>query len=215
MSNFQFRRVEAFPPIIKNLIIINVLVWVAQAILDKEYNLTMKIALWPINTPVFEPYQIVTHMFAHAPLSAGSMGILHILFNMLVLYSFGRVLENVWGSKRFLFFYLACGVGAAAIHLLMQYMLGTFAFALGASGAIMGVFVAFAYLFPNTELIILPIPIPIKAKWLVLIYIAFDLFGGFGRISNDNIAHFAHLGGALTGFLIVFFWNKTNRRTLY
>jgi membrane associated rhomboid family serine protease len=127
---------------------------------------------------------------------------------------FGRVLENIWGAKRFLFFYLACGVGAAIVHLAMQAIMGGGAPAVGASGAVMGIFVAFAYLFPNTELMIMPIPMPIKAKWVVLIFALYDLFGGVGAI-GDNIAHFAHLGGALTGFLIVLFWNKSNRRTLY
>jgi membrane associated rhomboid family serine protease len=159
----------------------------------------------------------------------------HILFNMFALWMFGRVLENVWGPKRFLFFYLACGVGAAALHLGIQYLraeqllqafqsgneldvkkyFGALAPALGASGAIMGLFAAFAYLFPNTELIFLFIPFPIKAKWMVLIMVGLDLFGGISNISGDNLAHFAHLGGAITGFIIVFIWNKTNRRTLY
>jgi rhomboid-like protein len=134
---------------------------------------------------------------------------------MFGLFMFGRILENVWGAKRFLFFYLACGVGAAIAHLGVQYLMGTGAPAVGASGAVMGVFVAFGYLFPNTELMIFPIPLPIKAKWLVLVYIAVDLLGGFGNLTGDKVAHFAHLGGALTGFLIVLFWNKTNRRTLY
>jgi membrane associated rhomboid family serine protease len=104
-------------------------------------------------------------------------------------------------------------VGAAAAHLAMQELMDGFAVAVGASGAIMGVFVAFAYLFPNTELMIIPFPFPIKAKWLAVGYIALDLFGGFG--GGDQIAHFAHLGGAVTGLLIVIIWNKTNRRTLY
>jgi membrane associated rhomboid family serine protease len=210
MSNVRFSKYERFPPIVKNLIIINVLVFVAQLTFDGSYRLTEKLALWPIDSPYFKPYQVFTHMFTH-----GSF--LHIAVNMLVLFSFGRVLENLWGAKRFLIFYLACGVGAAAAHLLMQYLMNPLMDvpAVGASGAIMGVFVAFGYLYPNMQLMIIPIPIPIKAKWLVLIYIGFDLLGGFGKIANDNIAHFAHLGGALTGFLIVFFWNKNNRRTLY
>ena len=87
--------------------------------------------------------------------------------------------------------------------------------AIGASGAIMGIMAAFGYLFPNTPLLIIPFPFPIKAKWLVLGYVAYDLFGGLGGIPGDNVAHFAHLGGAITGFIIVFIWNKTNRRTLY
>ena len=191
-----------------------------------------------MDTPEFKPYQVFTHMFTHSP-----DFIFHIVFNMLVLWMFGRVLENVWGPKRFLTFYLACGAGAAALHLLVQHLrydpvlvqrlimadvtndeatfralidrVGFLAPAVGASGAIMGIMAAFAYLFPNTPLIILPIPFPIKAKWLVLLYIAFDLLGGFGYLGGDRIAHFAHLGGALTGFLIVVFWNKKNRRTLY
>ncbi|OSZ81087.1 rhomboid family intramembrane serine protease [Chitinophagaceae bacterium IBVUCB2] len=224
MSNFRPTRVDRFPPIVKNLIIINVLVWVAQLIYDTSDGqltmwLTSKIALYPVGDPDFNPYQIATHMFAHASYSGTVLNynivFFHILFNMFALYMFGRILENVWGAKRFLFFYLACGVGAAIAHLAMQSIMGGNAPAVGASGAVMGIFIAFAYLFPNTELMIIPIPIPIKAKWLVLVYIALDLFGGFGNLSGDNIAHFAHLGGALTGFIIVFIWNKTNRKTLY
>ncbi len=148
---------------------------------------------------------------------------------------FGKILENVWGSKRFLFFYLTCGIGAAALHLGIQYfrweeverlfnagnvaaaqnMAATIGPALGASGAVMGILVAFGYLFPNTELFILFIPFPIKAKWAVIGYVAIDLFGGIANISGDNIAHFAHLGGALTGFILVLIWNKSNRRKFY
>ncbi len=220
MSNFRFTRVERFPPVLKNIIIINVLVWVAQLYYDKHddfsFFLTTKIALWPIDSPNFKPYQIATHMFAHSSYGAGGgIEFFHILFNMLSLYFVGRVLENVWGAKRFLFFYLACGVGAAIAHLAVQYFSGGGAPAVGASGAVMGVFAAFAYLFPNTQMMIMPIPVPIKAKWVCLIYVLYDLFGGVGRISGDNVAHFAHLGGALTGFIIVLLWNKNNRRTLY
>ena len=216
MSNFRFTRMDRFPPVVKNLIIINILVWVAQLIYDKQLGITMKIALWPVDSPFFEPYQVATHMFAHATYDmAGRISFFHILFNMFGLYMFGRILENVWGHKRFLFFYLACGVGAAATHLIVQQLTHGFVPVVGASGAVMGVFVAFGYLFPNTELMIIPIPVPIKAKWVVLFYILIDLFGGFGNMVGDNIAHFAHLGGALTGFLLVYFWNKTNRRTLY
>lgn len=207
---------DRFPPVVKNLIIINILVWVAQLMYDKQLGLTLKLGLWPVGSPFFEPYQVATHMFAHATYDlAGRISFFHILFNMFGLYMFGRILENVWGHKRFLFFYLACGIGAAATHLIMQYVMGGFSVAVGASGAVMGVFVAFGYLFPNTELMIIPIPVPIKAKWVVILYILIDLFGGFGNMAGDNIAHFAHLGGALTGFLLVLYWNKTNRRTLY
>jgi membrane associated rhomboid family serine protease len=198
---------DRFPPVVKNLIIINILVWVAQLIYDKQLGITMKIALWPVDSPFFEPYQVATHMFAHATYDmAGRISFFHILFNMFGLYMFGRILENVWGHKRFLFFYLACGVGAAATHLIVQQLTHGFVPVVGASGAVMGVFVAFGYLFPNTELMIIPIPIPIKAKWVVLFYILIDLFGGFGNMVGDNIAHFAHLGGMVAGFAIIQYW---------
>ncbi len=216
MSNFRFTRPDSFPPIIKNIIILNILVWVAQLFYDRDWGLTMRIGLWPIDTPGFKPYQVATHMFAHSTYGLnGRIEFFHILFNMFSLYMFGRVLENVWGAKRFLFFYLACGVGAAAAHLGMQYFMGTYSITIGASGAVMGVMIAFAYLFPNTEFRSFMLPITIKAKWLALIWVVADLFGGFSNSSRDNTAHFAHLGGALTGFIIVWIWNKTNRRTLY
>ena len=210
MTNFRFTRPERFPPIIKNLIILNALAWIAQLSLDRTYNITTKGALWPVSTPPFEPYQIFTSMFLHA---TPFENFFHILFNMLALFMFGRVLENVWGAKRFLLFYLACGVGAAGAHLLMQEIMHSYAPAIGASGAVMGVMIAFAYLFPNTELIIIPFPFPVKAKWAAIAWVAIDLFGGFS--GTDNVAHFAHLGGALVGFIILLIWNKTNRRTLY
>lgn len=208
MAAYQPYRHDAFPPIVKNLIIINVLVFLAQNLLPSEYLVTGRLALWPINSEFFASYQVATHMFTHG-------GFSHILFNMFSLWMFGRVLENVWGPKRFLLFYLICGVGAAAVHLLVQHLTGSGAPTVGASGAIMGIMAAFAYLFPNTELFIMFIPVPIKAKWAVLGYAAIDLFGGVANFSGDNIAHFAHLGGALTGFIIVLIWNKQNRGRFY
>jgi membrane associated rhomboid family serine protease len=243
MSDFRYYKPSNFPPVVKNLIIINVLIFVGQLTID---HLTERFMLYPIMPEAlrkwlveqnaldeyqkFQPYQVFTHMFSHSPTMFA-----HILFNMFALWMFGRVLENVWGPKRFLFFYLASGVGAAALHLAMQYLrceqllqditagvsvtpqtvFGSIAPALGASGAIMGLFAAFAFLFPNTELLFLFIPFPIKAKWMVLIMVGLDLFGGFSGTGGDNVAHFAHLGGAITGFIIVFIWNKTNRKTLY
>ncbi|HEY0733208.1 MAG TPA: rhomboid family intramembrane serine protease [Chitinophagaceae bacterium] len=204
----RYYRPDAFPPIVKNLIIINVLVFVAQLMFDKQYGITGLLAMWPIGHELFSPYQIATHMFTHG-------GFMHIIFNMFALWMFGRVLENVWGPKRFLLFYLLSGIGAAAAHLGMQLFFGDGAPAVGASGAIMGIFAAFAYLFPNTELFIMFIPFPVKAKWAVLGLAAIDLFGGFARFSGDNIAHFAHLGGAITGFIIVLIWNKTDKRRFY
>jgi rhomboid-like protein len=213
---------------VRNLIIANVLVWVAQIIYDPAINLTAKIGLWSIGSPNFKPWQIVTHMFAHAAYSTdffeqpvGGIIFYHILFNMFALWMFGRILENLWGPKRFIIFYLTCGLGAAAAYLIMQYVTGDGSFAVGASGAVFGILVAFAMTFPNTELYVMFIPIPIKAKWAVLGLILIDLFGGIypssaiSRFLGANVAHFAHLGGALTGFILLKFWNKTNRKRFY
>ncbi|MES1218523.1 MAG: rhomboid family intramembrane serine protease [Bacteroidota bacterium] len=252
MSDFRYSRNELFPPVIKNLLIVNFLVWIAQITVRSHFPLTETLSLQPIlparleqilaqsgelaDIRKFNPYQLLTYMFAHASVdSSGQVVFAHILFNMFGLWMFGRTLENLWGPKRFLFFYIASGIGAALLHLGIQYfragqladaamahdmarvqsLQGAFAPMLGASGAIMGVMVAFGYLFPNTEFMMIPIPIPVKAKWLVLAYVVLDLFGGITNYSTDNVAHFAHLGGALAGFIIVYIWNKTNRRSLY
>ncbi len=215
--SFYNRPTESFPPAVKNLIIINVLVWIGQLLYDPRYNLTAKIGLWPIGSDNFRPWQIVTHMFAHAAYNTDIFGnpvggiiFYHILFNMFALWMFGRVLENVWGAKRFLIFYMICGLGAAAAQLATNSGM-----AVGASGAVMGILVAFAMTFPNTELYIMFIPIPIKAKWAILGLVAIDLFGGIYQVQGDSVAHFAHLGGAVTGFILLKIWNKNNRRTLY
>jgi membrane associated rhomboid family serine protease len=244
MSYNQYRP-NNFPPIVKNLIIINVLVFIAQLTLA-QFHLTEKISLYPIMPQElhdmlvrqkiyspdegFQPYQIATHLFAHSPNL-----FVHIIFNMFTLWMFGRILESFWGGKRFLLFYLICGVGAAACHLIIQYirceqllhaaitndvaaqtkLIGAISPALGASGAIMGLLIAFGYLFPNTELYMMFIPIPIKAKWAVIIWAGIDLFGGVANMSGDNVAHFAHLGGAITGFILVMIWNKTDRKRFY
>lgn len=214
--SFRYTRPDRFPPIIKNLLFINGLFFLATGFLfsDKlyfdgyeEYGLTAVLGLWPIEHENFRPYQIFTHMFTHADF-------FHIFFNMFNLWMFGRILESVWGPKKFLLFYFICGLGAAGAHLAVQYFTGGGSFAVGASGAVMGVMVGFAFLFPNTELMFIFFPIPIKAKWIILIMVAYDLFGGLGRTS-DGIAHWAHLGGAATGFLLVLIWNKTNKKTFY
>ena len=191
-------------PVVLNLIIINALVFFVQSMFDgPEEMISQKIALFPYNTPYFKPYQIVTFMFAHG-------GFFHLLFNMFALWMFGTMLERVWGPKRFLIFYLACGLASGVAHLILEHNP-----AVGASGAIMGLFAAFAYLFPNTELIIFPIPVPVKAKYAVALLAAFDLFGGVYPAAGGNIAHFAHLGGLAMGFILVLIWNKTNKQTFY
>lgn len=216
MNQFYTRAPEKFPPAVRTIIIINVAVWLLQMAAPNlwGYDLTARIGLWPVGLG-FQPWQLITHMFAHA--DSGPYQYIHILFNMFTLWMFGRILENVWGSKRFTIFYLLCGLGAAGLHLLMQYFLGNGVadMAVGASGAVFGVLVAFAMTFPNTELYLMFIPVPIKAKWAILGLVAIDLFGGIYQVSGDSIAHYAHLGGAITGFILLKFRNKTNRRTLY
>jgi membrane associated rhomboid family serine protease len=221
-------------PVIKNLIIFTGIVWLAQVII-KQANITEMGALHYYQSEAFRPYQLVTAMFLHSP-----QGPMHIFFNMFTLYFFGTILERVWGSKKFLFFYLFCGIGAAFTEqLAIPFLAEKFAngyvpadgirilhseiveaykqqySSLGASGAIMGVLAAFAFLFPNTPLMFIFIPVPIKAKYLVGIYVLLDLFGGFSGFQGDNTAHFAHLGGALFGFILVLYWNKTNKKTFY
>ena len=196
-------RFQQTTPVVLNLIIINVLVYIVQFLFDgPEEKISRVIALFPYNTPYFKPYQLVTHMFAHG-------GFFHLLFNMFVLWMFGSMLERVWGPKRFLIFYLVCGLAAGITHLALENVP-----AVGASGAIMGLFAAFAYLFPNTEMIMFPIPVPVKAKYAIALLAAYDLFSGVNPL-GDNIAHFAHLGGLAMGFILVIYWNKTNKKTFY
>ena len=197
----------SMPPVVKNLLIINGLVFMAQLVFDKQgFRFTEYGALWDWESGNFRVWQLITHMFMHSP---GNFT--HILFNMLGLYIFGTRLEYFWGAKRFLQFYLICGIVAGIAQLLIQNNF----IAVGASGAVMGVLTAFAYLFPNERLIMFPIFIPVKAKYIVPALIALDLFSGIANTPGDQVAHWAHLGGALAGFVIVWFWNKTNRRKFY
>lgn len=190
-------------PAVLNLLIINGLVYLSQRIFDDNQDLlTNWLALKPFKSGEFHFYQLVTHMFAHG-------GIGHILFNMFALWMFGSMLERIWGAKKFLFFYFACGLAAGIAQMFL-----TSDAAIGASGAIMGLLAAFAYLFPNTELFMFPIPFPVKAKYAIALFAAYDLFGGLNP-GTDNIAHFAHLGGLVMGFIIVLYWNKTNKKTFY
>jgi rhomboid-like protein len=205
-------------PVVFNLLIINGLVFLAQQFLTAT-GINEWGPLYGYKSDFFKPYQLITHMFMHG-------GIAHILFNMFGLWMFGSILEKAWGSKKFLIFYMLCGIvaGAAEMFVLKDVLkydavlgqnilyLGQ---AVGASGAIMGVMAAFAYLFPNTPLYVMFIPVPVKAKFVIPAFILIDLFGGLYKIPGDNIAHFAHLGGALTGFILVLIWNKTNRKTFY
>ncbi len=234
MTEFRPGRFQMLPTIIKNLIIINVLVFLAQITIGKSPSFPMDdlFALHAWQSPLFKPWQFITYLFMHG-------GWDHLFFNMLALWMFGAILENLWGPKRFATFYLACGLGAALCHMIVLYfenrtLLHQFyalpAFdqqfylqrindqintpTLGASGAVFGCLAAFGYLFPNTS-IYLYFLFPIKAKWFVILYAGVELVMAIRSSAGDNVAHVAHLGGALVGLILVYFWNKTNRRTFY
>lgn len=256
------------PPVIKNLLIINIIVFGASYVLPRMgIDLTRLFALHNIASPYFRPFQFVTHMFMHG-------GLTHIFFNMFALVMFGKVLEQVWGPKRFLIYYFVTGLGAAALHSFVNYLtltklqteitaftntpspeillsivrenlgnpaawvndfLSSYSMnpnnqlyinkgvelanqiytvhlnipTVGASGAVFGVLLAFGMLFPNTKLMLLFPPIPIKAKYFVIGYGAIELFGAVMQQQGDNVAHFAHLGGMIFGYLLIKYWNKS------
>jgi membrane associated rhomboid family serine protease len=233
-------------PVVKNLLLINILFYIAQWTIP---SFTQNLELYPISSEDFKPWQLATHFFMHSPYSIG-----HIFFNMFALIIFGSQLERVWGAQRFLGYYISCALGAAVLHLGVNYYrihiieinlsledLELFrnsaydAFQkgmnfkdpvlaqlnllhhtpmLGASGAVFGLLAAFGYLFPNTELMLLFPPIPIKAKYFVIGYAALELYLGVSNNPSDNVAHFAHLGGALVGIIIVLYWGK-NRNSFF
>jgi membrane associated rhomboid family serine protease len=239
-------------PTVKQLLIINVLFYVGSMIVgEPAYKL---LSMYFFENPDFHFWQVFTHMFMHAPLP----NIMHIAFNMFALYSFGSALEHFWGGKKFVFFYISCGLGAALLHTGVNYyffekginilvengyqkieilkilsegkfdtkwqelltpsdfqafMGGYLGNVVGASGAIYGLLVAFAFMFPNAELALMFIPIPVKAKYFVPGLLLIDLYLGVSGGSlfggSSGIAHFAHLGGALVGYLMMWYWKKT------
>jgi membrane associated rhomboid family serine protease len=231
--SYQYYRPNQFPPVVKNLIIINVLVFICQETFGSNNPAIENLfALHDVHSVFFKPWQLITYMFMHG-------GFDHIFFNMFALWMFGSLLENHWGAKRFLQFYIICGIGAGLSHLGVLYiemkpimeqfhqlpsdmqlsLINDPSFkvnvpTVGASGAIFGCLAAFGYLFPNS-LVYVFFMLPLKAKWLVLIYAGIELLLGVRNSAGDSVAHFAHLGGALTAVIILFIWNKTNRKTLY
>jgi len=216
-------------PVVKNLLIINLICFLPFVVLsDNNYQglVVNNLGLFYFNSPHFRVWQILTYMFIHG-------GWAHILFNMFALFSFGPILEYAIGPKRFFNLYFICGIGAALIQMLVQAfevhsIIGSFTLyndiqgldqmavaklqgiygapVVGASGAIFGLLVAFGMLYPNLELMILFIPVPVKAKYIIPVYILIEIFEGFGQFAGDNVAHFAHLGGALLGFILIKFW---------
>ena len=213
------------PTITKNLLIINVLCFFG-VIVAKKYGIDINdlFGLHFFLASDFNLGQLFSYMFLHANFQ-------HIFFNMFAVWMFGRVLENVWGPKRFLTFYLVCGLGAGLVQELVQYIHYATVLAdytsvntglavipmdeylnllttVGASGAVYGILLAFGMLFPNSEMFVFPLPIPIKAKFFVIGYAVIELFAGMH--GADNVAHFAHLGGMLFGFILIMYWRKSN-----
>jgi membrane associated rhomboid family serine protease len=248
----MFSMFHQLPAVTKNILILNILFYIATLVLgSKGIDLIQLLGAHYINSPLFQPYQVITHFFMH------STSIFHLLFNMMGVVIFGSLLEKMWGPKRFFVFYIASAIGAFALYNLVgafqvmelkQTIVGfgynidelnnaimygsNFEFEpahasainsyamkvsvpmVGASGAVFGIMAGFAYLFPNTEIMMLFIPFPIKAKFLVGGYFLIELYYSFNNMAGDSVAHLAHVGGAITGLLIVLFWRK-NRNTFY
>ena len=182
------------PPITRALMFICAGIFFAINLLDLPFD---TLALWPLSTDRFWPWQLVTYGFLHVDM-------LHLFFNMLGLWMFGSEIERLWGDRRYMQFLLASMVSAALVQLVWSAMIGSRSPTIGASGALFGVLLAFGMLFPNRTVMLLIPPIPMKAKVLVAIYGALELFAGLS--GRTGIAHFAHLGGMLGGFLMIRYW---------
>lgn len=199
--NTQF---SIFPPAVKHLLIINLLAFLAlNTPMVGEYLFTYG-ALWPIGSGRFDVWQLVSYMFLHA-------GFGHIFFNLFALWMFGQAIENFWGTHRFTIYYFLTGIGAALLHMLIG---GGGAPTLGASGAVYGILLAFGMMFPNRPIMLLFPPIPIKAKYFVAIFGVIELVSGLSR-ANSGVAHFAHLGGMLVGFILIKYWGLKSEESYY
>ena len=220
---------QQVPQVVKNLIILNVLMYVAAGLIG-DAAIPLLAGTYP-GSPFFQPWQVVTHMFMHG-------GVMHIFFNMFALYVFGSQLERVWGPQRFLTYYVACGLGAFFLHelalgLRLYALFGTFFPAseqlvsssaspmmcakvleevfgrvVGASGAVFGLLLGFGMLFPNTRLMLLFPPIPIRAKYLVMVLGVYEILRLWQNSPGDNVAHFAHLGGMVFGYFLLKRWQQ-------
>ena len=216
------------PVVTKNLLLVNIIAFVATWILQlRGLDLNDLLGLHFFMAADFQVWQLLTYMFLHS-------GFTHILFNMFALWMFGVVIENVWGPKKFLFYHISCGVGAGIMQEIAQFFSFYFTISaqdptvgfgelfaighqlstqlngwttIGASGAVYAILLAFGMIFPNERIFIFPLPIPIKAKWFVMFYVAIDLFSAMSS-SGDNVAHMAHLGGMLFGYLMIRYWNN-------
>lgn len=236
MANFFRGGFSSLPPVTKNIIIINALIWLVEVI-SPQFGLNgiiRHLGLHYVGASHFNPAQIITYMFVH-----DQKTFFHVFFNMLTLFFFGPALERIWGTRRFLFYYMVCGVGAALIQegvwaltwkaefidgIAQNYFItkpeaadagiisAMDAFknqmvTVGASGAIFGVLLGFAFIFPNIPMYLFFIPVPIKAKYMVAGYAVIEFFFGVTG-SMSTVAHFAHLGGMLFGLILLFYWKK-------
>jgi membrane associated rhomboid family serine protease len=199
--NTQF---SIFPPAVKHLLIINLLAFVALNTPMIGKALFQYGALWPIGSGYFDVWQLVSYMFLHASLG-------HIFFNLFALWMFGQAIENYWGTNRFVVYYFLTGIGAALLHMMIG---GGGAPTLGASGAVYGILLAFGMMFPERPIMLLFPPIPIKAKYFVAIFGAIELISGLTR-ANSGVAHFAHLGGMLVGFILIKYWGLKSQDSYY
>lgn len=205
--------ISQIPTVTKNLVAINILMFIATLV--NENFMVANFAMFYPASPFFKPWQILTHMFMHG-------GFWHIFFNMYSLLMFGSILERSLGPKKYLIFYFVTGLGAVALHTGVEWLQARVFIAngiaqayqqllvtptLGASGAIYGVLIGFAMLYPQARLTLIFPPIPMTAKWLVIIFAAIELFSGINGI-QDGVAHFAHLGGMLFGWLLIRWWRK-------
>jgi membrane associated rhomboid family serine protease len=217
--------------VVKHLLVINILMYFGTLFLLKEPGEYMMrqlismqetdfmswgkyiLALFYPTSEYFRPYQLVTHMFMHGDLN-------HLFFNMFGLFMFGPSIEARMGSQKFLSYYFLTGLGAMGLHMFVSYLElqagsvspGTINVPmLGASGAIFGVLTAYGVLFPNNRIMLLIPPIPMKAKYMVILFAVLELFLGLGPFRADGVAHFAHLGGALFGFLLILYWRRTGK----
>ena len=270
----------AVRPAVKFLLTANIIMWFLTIIAGKFLNIDLDhiFGLHLPHSEAWRPWQYITHIFMHASLSPqGNIEFTHLFFNMFALYMFGRILEAMWGSKRFLIYYFFCGIGAGLLNSLIgifeinamynkynlflespdPYILSSFAKEqlgepaawvwntidgwinnpnsqeyinagkhifmriidlkinipmIGASGAIFGILLAFGMLFPNTEMFLMFLPVPIKAKYFVIGYGLIELFLGMRNSAGDNVAHFAHIGGMIFGFILLKWWNKHSKR---
>ena len=235
MSFFNNNNYSGQPstPVTTNLIIINVLLLLADAVMERKgIDLSAYLGLHYYDSDKYNILQSVTYMFMHADFY-------HLFCNMFSLYMFGRLLEMVWGPQRFLIYYLVCGVGAAIVQQLawrfgivntwvsqIQLQDAGFTYGqlvqegsrllnqlitVGASGSVFGILLAFGMMFPNARIFLLFPPMPLKAKWLVIGYGVFELAAGVAGTTGDNVAHFAHLGGMLFGFILIMMWRRDRR----